>query len=190
MRIGLSLDEFTDLKMCPHARADRVFHQAAEEAVEQLFPMATVAVANHLRSRGYDVRAAMLDVLVESGTVVLAEPGVWTEADVETAANYFEAAGMLVPYAMTCEVLGCCYGDFLRPWRDRASAHSLPVVAMTSVRKAVLQPHFWRFMARLCLPGCCLRSDSVKRYSHATLSLELISRVRDSSSRYVTSRDP
>jgi hypothetical protein len=38
MRIELSLDEFTDLKMRPHAGADRVFHQAAKDTIEKLFP--------------------------------------------------------------------------------------------------------------------------------------------------------
>jgi hypothetical protein len=124
MRIGLTLTEHRNLKLRPHLRADQAFHLSAEETIEDLFPMNTGAAAGHLRSRGYDVRAAMLDVLVESGTVVLAEPGVWTEANVETAANYFEAAGMLVPYAMMCEVLGCSYGDFLRPLREAAERES------------------------------------------------------------------
>lgn len=112
MRIGLTFDEYIDLKLRPHSRADRAFHQAVDEAPEKMFPMATVTAANHLRSRGYDVRPPMLDVLVKNGVVTLAQPDVWSPADVDVAADYFEEAQMLVPYAAMCNTLGCCYADF------------------------------------------------------------------------------
>jgi hypothetical protein len=67
--IGLTFDEYMDLKFRPHLRAERAFHQAAEMERDEMFPMATVTAANHLRSRGYDVRPPMLDVLVKNGVV-------------------------------------------------------------------------------------------------------------------------
>jgi hypothetical protein len=47
MRIGLTFDEYIDLKLRPHSRADRAFHQAVDDAPEKMFPMATVTAANH-----------------------------------------------------------------------------------------------------------------------------------------------
>jgi hypothetical protein len=87
MRVGLSLAEYRDLKLRPHPRADRVFHQAADGASETMFPMPTMTAANHLRSRGYDVPPPMLDVLVEDRAVTLTHPDVWSRADVEAAAD-------------------------------------------------------------------------------------------------------
>ena len=124
MRIGLTFDEYIDLKLRPHSRADRAFHQAVDEAPEKIFPMATVTAANHLRSRGYDVRPPMLDMLVKNGVVTLAQPDVWSPADVDVAADYFEEAQMLVPYAAMCNTLGCCYADFLRPLREASERES------------------------------------------------------------------
>jgi hypothetical protein len=124
MRIGLTFDEYIDLKLRPHSRADRAFHQAAEMERNEMFPMATVTAANHLRSRGYDVRPPMLDVLVKNGVVTLAQPDVWTRADVDLAADYFEEAQILVPYAAMCSTLGCCYADFLRPLRDASEGET------------------------------------------------------------------
>ena len=56
------------------------------------------------------------------------------------------------------------------------------------MRNSLLQPQARRFMARLSLPGCCLSSDSVKRFSQAKFSRRCSLRILDSSSRYVTSR--
>ena len=60
----------------------------------------------------------------------------------------------------------------------------------TSIRKSSLQPQLRRFMTRLWRPGCCFSSDRVKRFSQAKFSRRCRSRIRDSSSRYVTSRTP
>ena len=49
----------------------------------------------------------------------------------------------------------------------KASAHSVPLVPWTCIRKSSFQPHMWRFTARLSSPGCCLSSDNVNRLSHA-----------------------
>ncbi len=43
-------------------------------------------------------------------------------------------------------------------------------------------------MATLWRPGCCFRSDTQKRFSQAMSSRRCFSRIRDSSSRKVTSR--
>ncbi len=119
MRIGLTFDEYVELRLKPPAGEDRAFHQAAQEESQRMFPMTTVQAASHLRSRGYDVRPPMLDLLVEDGVIKLAQPDVWTQADV-VAADHFEQAGVFVPYAEMCRALGCSYAGFLRPLRQAA----------------------------------------------------------------------
>jgi hypothetical protein len=120
MRIGLTFDEYVDLKVRPHSVADHVSHEAAEEESGQLFPMRTAAAATHLRSRGYDVRPSMLDLLVEDGVVKLAKKDVWSEQDIERAAEHFEDCDVFTPYAAMCQALGCRYAGFLRPLREAA----------------------------------------------------------------------
>lgn len=65
MRIGLTFDKYLNLKARSRSGGDRVFHEAAEEASGQLFPMHTAAAATHFRSRGYDCRPAMLAIFVQ-----------------------------------------------------------------------------------------------------------------------------
>lgn len=125
VRIGLTVDEFVDLKIKPRASADRAFHEAAEIEREQMFPMTLAAAATHLRSRGYDCRPAMLELLVKDGVVMPAEPDAWAQADVDAAAEHFEDCGILTPYAAMCQTLGCRYADFLRPLREAAERESL-----------------------------------------------------------------
>ncbi|MFO0252282.1 MAG: hypothetical protein ACK56X_23840 [Planctomyces sp.] len=69
MTIGLSIEEYFELKLKPRAGADPVFFQAAEQERDGMFPMPLVSVASHLRSRGYDCRPQSLDLLLESGVV-------------------------------------------------------------------------------------------------------------------------
>lgn len=64
MGTGLTFEEDIELTVMPLACADPVFVQAVEEEREQMFPMKLVVAANHLRSRGYDCRAASLEVLI------------------------------------------------------------------------------------------------------------------------------
>jgi len=125
VRIGLTVDEYVDLKVKPRASADRAFHEAAEIEREQMFPMTLAAAASHLRSRGYDCRPAMLELLVKDGVVTPAEADAWAQADVDAAAEHFEDCGILTPYAAMCQVLGCRYADFLRPLREAAERESL-----------------------------------------------------------------
>jgi len=125
VRIGLTVDEYVDLKIKPRASADRAFHEAAEIEREQMFPMTLAAAASHLRSRGYDCRPAMLELLVKDGVVTPAEADAWAQADVDAAAEHFEDCGILTPYAAMCQVLGCRYADFLRPLREAAERESL-----------------------------------------------------------------
>ncbi len=40
-RIGLSFDEYVDVKLKPPAGADRAFHQAAKIEGDEMFPMTT-----------------------------------------------------------------------------------------------------------------------------------------------------
>lgn len=124
MGTGMTFDEFYDLKMKPHSRADRVFHEAVENARQKAFPMSTEAAAWHLRSRGYDCYRDMLEVLVKHGTIVLAQPDTWTREDVDAAAEYFEEQRLLTPYAMMCSALGCGYADFLRALREASERES------------------------------------------------------------------
>jgi len=124
-RIGLTPDEYVDLKIKPRASADRAFHEAAEIERAQVFPMTLAAAATHLRSRGYDCRPAMLELLVKDGVVTPAEPDAWAQADVDAAAEHFEDCGVLTPYAAMCQTLGCRYADFLRPLREAAERESL-----------------------------------------------------------------
>ncbi|MCA3004406.1 MAG: hypothetical protein ACK51N_04255 [bacterium] len=123
-RIGLTFDEYFDLRQKPQAGADPAFHEAAEMERDGLFPTATAAASNHLRSRGYDCRPVMLDALVEQGVVKPSDPNGWTRADVDAAAEHFEECGIFVPYAVMCQALGCRYADFLRPLREAAERES------------------------------------------------------------------
>lgn len=125
MRIGLTLDEYLDLKLRPHAGADRAFHEAAEMERQEMFPMALTAASNHLRSRGYDCRPAMLELLIQNGVVTPVQVDTWALADVDRAAEHFEECGILTPYAAMCQTLGCRYAGFLRPLRAAAERESL-----------------------------------------------------------------
>lgn len=136
MRIGLTFDEYVDLKWraasegvgflkCEPSKTPEFEPLGDDEpAQSQLFPMSTTQASGHLRSRGYDVRPSMLDLLVEDGVVKLAQKDIWNQADVDRAADYFEDAGVLVPYAAMCETLGCSYADFLRPLGEAAKRES------------------------------------------------------------------
>lgn len=124
MQIGLTFDEYVDLRVKPRAGADRAFHEAAEMERQEMFPMSLGAASNHLRSRGYDSRPAMLELLVEEGVVTPAQPDAWTQTDVDTAAEHFEECNLLAPYADMCQTLGCRYADFLRPLREAAERES------------------------------------------------------------------
>ena len=50
MGSGLTFDEYRELKLKPHSRADRAFHQAAEQSWEEMFPMQTVAASRQASS--------------------------------------------------------------------------------------------------------------------------------------------
>jgi hypothetical protein len=123
-RIGLTFDEFVDLKLRPPAGADRAFREAAEMERERMFPMTLVTTSQHLRSRGYDCRPAMLEALIKNGVVSPAEPDAWTQADVDAAAEHFEQCEIFTPYAAMCQTLGCRYADFVRPLREAAERES------------------------------------------------------------------
>lgn len=125
VRIGLTLDEYVDLKIKPWSGADRAFHEAAEMERAQMFPMTLAAASSHLRSRGYDCRPAMLELLIKNGVVTPAAPDAWSRADVDRAAEHFEQCDIYVPYAAMCQTLGCRYADFLRPLREAAERESL-----------------------------------------------------------------
>lgn len=108
-RIGLSFEEYAELKVRPRVGADTAFGHAAEMALAEMFPMTLVAASSHLRSRGYDCRPAMLEVLVRDGVVTPAAPDAWSRADVDAAARHFEDCDLLTPYAAMCQTLGCRY---------------------------------------------------------------------------------
>src|SRR5262245_15465057 len=114
MGTGLTIEEFVELKLKPPVGADRAFFDAADQERDEMFPMHLVSVANHLRSRGYDCKPAMLEILVEDGVATPTARDAWTQVDVDGVAEHLEDCGLLVPYAAMCETLGCRYGDFLR----------------------------------------------------------------------------
>jgi len=66
----------------------------------------------------------MLEVLVKNGVVAPTGPDVWTQSDVDAAADYFEENEFLVPYAMMCRALGGSYGHFLLALREAAERES------------------------------------------------------------------
>jgi len=114
-QFGLSFAEFVALKVRPRAGVDEV---------AEMFPMPLRKVSDHLRSRGYDCRPAMLEVLVQDRVVTPANPDAWSHADVESAAGHFEDCELYTPYADMCRTLGCRYADFLRPLREAAERES------------------------------------------------------------------
>lgn len=124
MRIGLTLDEYTALRLAPPPGADPAFHVAAKAERERLFPMTLLGASSHLRSRGYDCRPPMLEMLVKNGVVKPSQPDVWTQADVDAAADHFEDCELFTPYGTMCQALGCRYADFLRPLREAAERES------------------------------------------------------------------
>jgi len=63
-------------------------------------------------------------LLIEFEEVTLAEPDVWTPADVEFAASHFENCELFAPYTEMCITLGCRYVDFLRALRAAAERES------------------------------------------------------------------
>jgi hypothetical protein len=123
-RIGLTFDEYVDLRLKPLAGADQAFVRAAEAQQDGLFPMNLATASNHLRSRGYDCRPAMLEVLVREGVVTPASADAWSQADVDAAADHFEDCDMLTPYSAMCQTLGCRYADFQRALREAAERES------------------------------------------------------------------
>jgi hypothetical protein len=67
MGTGLTFAEYVELKLNPYRNADQAFHEAADAEREDMFPMSLAAAAHHLRSRGYDCKPAMLELLTENG---------------------------------------------------------------------------------------------------------------------------
>lgn len=123
MKIGLSYAEVVELVLTPTG-SEEAFRQAVDMQLESMFPMTTASAAGHLRSRGYDVYRQSLELLVENGVVKPTQPDAWSESDIDAAAEHFEQAQILVPYAAACIVLGCSYADFLRPLREAAEEAS------------------------------------------------------------------
>jgi len=121
MGVGLTFEEYVDLRLRPLAGADPVFSEAAERERERMFPMNTAAAWGYLRSRGYDCRPQMLDLLVENGVVKLANPNAWTQADVDAAPEHFEDCSILTPHSPQGTLETCptgCVPAFSRrlPW--------------------------------------------------------------------------
>ncbi|HOD83930.1 MAG: hypothetical protein BWX88_04617 [Planctomycetes bacterium ADurb.Bin126] len=123
-RIGLTFEEWAELKVRPRVGASAEFQRAAEMHLAEMFPMTLMGASSHLRGRGYDCRPDMLDVLIENGVVKLASTDAWSRADVDAAAEHFEECGIYTPYAAMCMALGCRYADFERALREAASRES------------------------------------------------------------------
>ena len=123
-RIGLTLDEYVELRQKPSAAEGRTLGTSEGYEPGPLFPMTTLAASSHLRSRGYDVRPPMLDLLVENRVVRLSQPGAWSQADVEVAANHFEQCEIFTPYVMASLALGFHFADFLRALNEASQRES------------------------------------------------------------------
>ncbi len=124
MRIGLTFDEYAELRLNPPAGSSPFIQQAADQEREEMFPMNLASVSIHLRSRGYDCKRMMLELLLDNEAVNLTDRDAWTQEDVEAAAEYFEQSQLFVPYASMCQTLGCGYVGFLRPLREAAERES------------------------------------------------------------------
>ena len=109
MAIGLTFEEYVELKLMPPKHADRAFVTAAEHMRDEAFPMSLAQAAWHVRTRGYDCRPESLELLVKQQTVEPVDVDAWTRADVDAVCDYFEQHGFYVPYAEACRVLGCAY---------------------------------------------------------------------------------
>ncbi len=120
MPIGLTFEEYVELKLMPPNHADRAFVTAAEHMRDEAFPMSLSQAAWHVRTRGYDCRPESLELLVKQQTVEPVDADAWTRADVDAVCDYFEQHGFYVPYAEACRVLGCSYASFLRALKDAA----------------------------------------------------------------------
>lgn len=101
-RNGLTIDEYYELLGPPGVDFSCQGQLSTEQAAMLLY------------LRGYDVRQEFLDSLIELEVLTLAQPAVWTPADIEFAALYFEDCRLFTPYAEMCVTLGCRYVDFLR----------------------------------------------------------------------------
>ena len=73
MRIGLTIEEYIELRLGPPSGADPAFQAESEK----LFPMNRASASNHLRSRGYDCRPPMLELLIQNSVVNPADSGAW-----------------------------------------------------------------------------------------------------------------
>ena len=122
--VGLTLDQYVDLKLKPFAGADPVFTEAAELERAEMFPMSLSQASNHLRSRGYDCRPPMLESLIRNKVVAPASPDAWTQADVDAAAEHFEDAQIYTPYVTACMAFGFTYAAFLLALRQAAEQAS------------------------------------------------------------------
>lgn len=120
-QIGLTFDEYVELCLTPLPEASPELHAAAETERDRLFPMTKVAASHHLRSRGYDCQPTMLDMLIEHGVLAPSHMDAWTMADVNAAAEHFEACRIFMPYVLMCETMGCRYANFLRPMRGAST---------------------------------------------------------------------
>jgi hypothetical protein len=127
-RIGLAFEEFAELKIKPRTGAGAAFHEAAAMQLKEMFPMTLIAASSHLRSRGYDCRPEMLEVLIRKQVVRPTNPDAWSPADVDAAAVHFEECEMFTPYAAMCQTLGCRYADFLKPPSTAGRASLAPLL--------------------------------------------------------------
>ena len=95
-----------------------------EECLKHVFPMTLKAASKHLRSRGYDCRPEMLEVLIQNEVVRPANADAWSQADIDIAAIHFEACEIFTPYAAMCQTLGCRYAEFLLALREASERES------------------------------------------------------------------
>ena len=122
--VGLTFDEYLELKLRRRAGTILAGFELPEDSPNDMFPMAVTVASSHLRTRGYDSHPAILDGLILNRIVNPSDRDVWTQADVDAAADHLEECEIFTPYAAMCQVLGCRYADYLRALREAADRES------------------------------------------------------------------
>ena len=119
MAIGLTFEEYVELKLMPPKHADRAFVTAAEHMRDEAFPMSLSQAAWHVRTRGYDCRPQSLELLVKRQVIEPADVDAWTRADVDAVCDYFEQHGLYrrLLGLRVCIAYFCCAKEGSLNWQ-------------------------------------------------------------------------
>lgn len=109
MRLGLTIEEFTELDRKPIACDDQ--------------PLTIVEAAEHMRQRGYCCRPESLEIVLKDRQTEIWNR-IWTQELIESCCDYFETHQFFTPYVEMCRVLGCNYFTYLRALKKAAERES------------------------------------------------------------------